>query len=143
MADQQNLATPRFSIHVATHSDPPHLVIRTLQALLNQDWPSERYEIIVMDNNTTDPALWRRVESFCAAWPDRIRFLHQMDVSGAKAGAPKFGVGKLIGDPDYASDMPVYEEVLTDDEIIAVLSYIKSTWPQEVRARHDDTKAQQ
>ena len=55
----------------------------------------------------------------------------------------KYGVGKMIGDPDYASDMPVYEDVLTDDEIIAVLSFIKSTWPQEVRARHDGMKAQQ
>lgn len=54
----------------------------------------------------------------------------------------KYGVGKMIGDPDYASDMPVYEDVLTDDEIVAVLSFIKSTWPQEIRARHDDMKAQ-
>ena len=54
----------------------------------------------------------------------------------------KYGVGKMIGDPDYASDMPVYEDILTDDEIIAVLSFIKSTWPQEIRARHDDMKAQ-
>ncbi len=47
----------------------------------------------------------------------------------------------MIGDPDYASDMPVYEDVLTDDEIVAALSFIKSTWPQEIRARHDDLEA--
>ncbi|KHA54182.1 Cytochrome c family protein [Sulfitobacter geojensis] len=34
--------------------------------------------------------------------------------------------------------MPIYDGVLTDDEIIAVLSYIKSTWPQEIRERHDE-----
>lgn len=49
----------------------------------------------------------------------------------------KYGVAALIGDPDYVSDMPAYEGTLTDDEIIAVLSYIKSTWPQEIRNRHD------
>lgn len=54
----------------------------------------------------------------------------------------KFGTGALIGDPDYESNMPVYEGVLTDDEIIAVLSYIKSTWPDEVRARHDEIEEQ-
>jgi len=54
----------------------------------------------------------------------------------------KYGVGKMIGDPDYASDMPAYEDVLTDDEIVAVLSFIKSTWPPETRARHNDMKAQ-
>lgn len=50
----------------------------------------------------------------------------------------KYGVGALIGDPDYGSNMPAYEAVLTDDEIVAVLSYIKSTWPQEIRAAHDE-----
>ncbi|WP_299615047.1 cytochrome c [uncultured Tateyamaria sp.] len=48
----------------------------------------------------------------------------------------KYGVGALINDPDYASNMPIYEGVLTDDEIIAVLSYIKSTWPEDIRSRH-------
>lgn len=50
----------------------------------------------------------------------------------------KYGTGALIGDPDYESNMPIYEDVLDDDEIIAVLSYIKSTWPQEIRDRHDE-----
>lgn len=50
----------------------------------------------------------------------------------------KYGTGALIGDPEYASDMPIYDGVLTDDEIIAVLSYIKSNWPQEIRERHDE-----
>ena len=41
----------------------------------------------------------------------------------------------------YESDMPAYEGVLTDDQIIAVLSYIKSTWPEEVQQRHDQMNA--
>lgn len=41
----------------------------------------------------------------------------------------------------YESDMPAYEGVLTDDESIAVLSYIKSTWPEEVQRRHDQMNA--
>jgi len=55
----------------------------------------------------------------------------------------KYGTAALIGDPDYESNMPVYEGVLTDDEIIAVLSYIKSTWPQEIRDRHDEMENRQ
>ncbi len=55
----------------------------------------------------------------------------------------KYGTGALIGDPDYQSNMPIYEGVLTDDEIIAVLSYIKSTWPQEIRERHDEMENRQ
>lgn len=85
--DRPNVAISQFSIHVATHSEPPDMLIRTLHALLDQDWPSNSYEIIVMDNNTADPALWRPVERFCAGYPDRITFLHQTGVRGAKAGA--------------------------------------------------------
>lgn len=51
------------------------------------------------------------------------------------------GVGVLIGDPDYQSNMPVYKGVLTDDEIVAVLSYIKSTWPTDIREAHDSITA--
>lgn len=33
----------------------------------------------------------------------------------------------------YESDMPAYAGVLSDADIVAVLAYIKSTWPREVR----------
>ena len=54
----------------------------------------------------------------------------------------KYGLVELIGDPDYASNMPAYDGILTDADIIAVLSYIKSTWPQDIRARHDTMETQ-
>lgn len=34
--------------------------------------------------------------------------------------------------PGYVSDMPAYRDILSDQEIIAVLAYIKSTWPPKV-----------
>ena len=55
----------------------------------------------------------------------------------------KYGVSALINDPDYASNMPIYDRVLSDEEIIAVLSYIKSTWPEEIRARHTEMENRQ
>ena len=48
----------------------------------------------------------------------------------------KHGLAGLMEDAP-PSGMPAYEGVLTDAEIVAVLSYIKSTWPDDVRARHD------
>lgn len=45
---------------------------------------------------------------------------------------------QFVAGPDYESDMPAFEDVLTDREILAALSYIKSTWPAKVRATHDD-----
>ncbi len=32
----------------------------------------------------------------------------------------------------YVSDMPAYRNILSDQEIIAVLAYIKSIWPPKV-----------
>ncbi len=37
----------------------------------------------------------------------------------------------------YRSAMPGFGAVLSDDQIIAVLSYIRSRWPTDIRARHD------
>ncbi|WP_234984263.1 c-type cytochrome [Roseivivax jejudonensis] len=48
----------------------------------------------------------------------------------------KHGLAGLMEDPP-SSGMPAFDGLLTDDEIVAVLSYIKSTWPAEVRAHHD------
>ena len=48
----------------------------------------------------------------------------------------KEGPAAVIGN-NYQSDMKGYAEPLSDRDIIAVLSYIKSRWPSHVRARHD------
>ena len=53
----------------------------------------------------------------------------------------KHGPAALVGG-DYQSDMPAYDGALSDGEIIAVLSFIKSTWPADVRARHDQINRQ-
>jgi mono/diheme cytochrome c family protein len=37
--------------------------------------------------------------------------------------------------PDYKSAMPSFVGKLSDDEIRSVLSFIKSTWPAEIRER--------
>ena len=49
----------------------------------------------------------------------------------------KYGPQYVAGDK-YESDMPAFEKTLSDDEILAVLSYIKSTWPEKIRATHDE-----
>lgn len=38
--------------------------------------------------------------------------------------------------PGYESDMPAFGGVLSDAEIWAVLAFIKSSWPEEIRLRH-------
>ena len=48
----------------------------------------------------------------------------------------KYGLVGLAGD-DYKTRMPAYDGILSDRDIIAVLSFIKSRWPANIRKRHD------
>lgn len=49
----------------------------------------------------------------------------------------KHGVAKAANLKDYESAMPAFEKTLSDAEIVAALSWIKSQWPAEVRRKHD------
>ncbi len=53
--------------------------------------------------------------------PDRVLF-----------GITKYGVVPPHAPPGYQSDMPAFQSVLSDDEIRAVLAYIKSHWSTKV-----------
>ena len=46
------------------------------------------------------------------------------------------GLQRLAG-PDYKTAMPAFADKLSDDDIIAVLSFIKSTWPAKQRQVND------
>ncbi len=48
----------------------------------------------------------------------------------------KYGTAAFVGG-DHESDMQGYEKDLTDRETLAVLAFIKSSWPKEFRERHD------
>lgn len=118
----------RFSVHVATHSEPPELVIRTLEALgRQQDAPP--FEVIVLDNNTADPTLWRPVEAFCNHAGPHFRFFHEEGVKGAKAGALNLALART--DP-RASHVVIID---ADYEVIPEFLSISA---QEICAQDDD-----
>ncbi len=48
-------------------------------------------------------------------------------------GLTKFGLVPPYAPPNYQSDMPAWENTLKDEDIWAVLAYIKSRWPAETR----------
>ena len=56
----------------------------------------------------------------------------------------KLGSTAVVGS-DYMSNMPGFAETLSDGDIWAILSYIKSTWPpdiQEIQSGLEDTRSQ-
>ena len=45
--------------------------------------------------------------------------------------------GQAIAPPTFKSAMPAFGGLLTDKEIWAVLSFIKSRWPESIQKKHD------
>ena len=52
----------------------------------------------------------------------------------------KYGTEAVVGG-GYKSRMAGFGDVLTDEEILAVLAFIKSTWPRRVVEFHDEVDA--
>jgi glycosyltransferase involved in cell wall biosynthesis len=104
----------RVSLHLCCYAEPPEIVKATMNRLAALDYPD--FEVLVCDNNTPDEALWRPLETHCAALNRRLgrevfRFFHVSPLPGAKAGALNFlleqmdPAAELIGviDADYLS----------------------------------------
>ena len=58
-------------------------------------------------------------------WHHADQLLFDITKRGGQAAAPK----------GFISGMPEFGEILSDDDILATLAYIKSRWPQEIRKR--------
>jgi exo-beta-1,3-glucanase (GH17 family)/cellulose synthase/poly-beta-1,6-N-acetylglucosamine synthase-like glycosyltransferase len=91
-------ALPKVSIHVPCYNEPPQMMIETLNALAALDYPD--FEVVVIDNNTKDPAVWQPVEAHCATLGERFRFFHVDPLAGFKAGALNFALRHTAPDAE-------------------------------------------
>ena len=98
---------PFVSIHVPCSGERPEVVIATLESLRALDY--DAFEVIVVDNNTADPALWRPVRRHMRTLPANFRHFRLPRWPGFKAGALDFALARtdaratVIGvvDADY------------------------------------------
>ncbi len=90
------LNAPKVSIHVPCYNEPPHMVIETLNALARLEYPN--FEVLVIDNNTKDEAVWKPLEEHCAKLGKQFRFFHLPKWPGYKAGALNFALAQT--DPE-------------------------------------------
>lgn len=113
----------KVSIHVPIHNEPPEMVIETLVALRQLNY--ENYEVIVVDNNTSDNAVWQPVEQWCKRQNDQFHFHHVNPLDGFKAGALNYALkhtaddaqliavidSDYIVDPDWLKDCtPAFDQ---------------------------------
>jgi glycosyltransferase involved in cell wall biosynthesis len=83
---------PFVSIQVPAYNEPPEMVIETLESLQRMDYPN--YEIICLDDNTDDEALWRPLEAWCSE--HGVKFAHLEDWPGYKSGALNYALANEI-----------------------------------------------
>ncbi len=116
---------PFVSLQVPAYNEPPEMVIETLQSLAALDYPA--YEVIVIDDNTDDEALWRPVEAWCLG--HGMKFAHLSDWPGYKSGALNFALQEMVDprteligviDADYQLDpgfLRACAPLFADDEV--------------------------
>jgi len=90
LAPEPAAQQPFVSIHLACYNEPPEMVIITLDSLAALEY--ENFEVLVIDNNTKDPAVWQPVQEYCEKLGPRFRFFHLEPWPGFKAGALNFGL---------------------------------------------------
>ncbi|HEY1856303.1 glycosyltransferase [Acidocella sp.] len=91
-------AWPKVSIHLPICNAPPEIVRATLDALAALDY--DRFEVLVIDSNTTDPQLWEPVAEHCARLGPKFRFFTLGRHQGFKAGALNFALGETAPDAE-------------------------------------------
>ncbi|HQZ02952.1 MAG TPA: glycosyltransferase [Thauera sp.] len=101
---------PFVSVHLACYNEPPEMVIATIDSLAKLNY--QNFEVLILDNNTRDEALWKPLEKRCAELGPRFRFFHLANWPGFKAGALNYGLkvtnprAAVVGvvDADYVVD---------------------------------------
>ncbi|MGC1548049.1 MAG: glycosyltransferase family 2 protein [Rhodanobacter sp.] len=103
---------PFVSIHLACYNEPPEMVIITLDSLAALDY--DNFEVLVIDNNTKDPAVWKPVQAYCEQLGKRFRFFHLEPWPGYKAGALNFGLKETDPRADVVAVIDADYEVRHD-----------------------------
>ncbi|WP_090261239.1 glycosyltransferase [Pseudomonas panipatensis] len=133
---------PKVSIHVPCYNEPPEMLKETLNALAKLDYPD--YEVLVIDNNTKDPAVWEPVQAHCELLGPKFRFFHVAPLAGFKGGALNYALQFVAADaeviavidsdycvePDWLKHMVPH---FADPQIAVVQS------PQDYRDQYEST----
>ena len=89
---------PKVCVQVPCYNEPPEMVKETLDALAALDYPD--FEVMIIDNNTKDEAVWRPVEAYCKELGPRFRFFHVAPLEGFKGGALNWALERTSADAE-------------------------------------------
>ncbi len=106
---------PKVTIHVPAYNEPPEMLKEALTALSKLDYPD--FEVLVIDNNTKDPEVWKPVEAYCEELGPRFKFFHVDPCPGFKAGALNFAMKHT--DPEAEIIAAIDSDYLVDPKWLA------------------------
>ncbi|HSC74938.1 MAG TPA: glycosyltransferase [Pseudomonadales bacterium] len=92
---------PKVCVQVPCYNEPPEMVKETLDALAALDYPD--FEVMIIDNNTKDEAVWRPVEAYCNSLGPRFRFFHVAPLEGFKGGALNWALERTSDDAEIVA----------------------------------------
>jgi exo-beta-1,3-glucanase (GH17 family)/cellulose synthase/poly-beta-1,6-N-acetylglucosamine synthase-like glycosyltransferase len=133
---------PKVSLHLPIHNEPPKMVRKTLEALAKVDYPN--LEVLVMDNNTKDPAIWEPVRDDCERLGSRFRFFHLENWPGFKAGAINHALEQTASDAEIIAVIDS-DYILSPDWLKRMVPYFENEnvgfvqSPQDYRDLHVST----
>jgi exo-beta-1,3-glucanase (GH17 family)/glycosyltransferase involved in cell wall biosynthesis len=125
---------PKVSIHVPCYNEPPQMVMQTLDALAKLDYPN--FEVLVIDNNTKDDAVWKPIEAYCAKLGERFRFFHLPQWPGFKAGALNYALSQTAADAAFVGVIDS-DYVVNPDWLRATIPYFSKPEVAFVQAPQD------
>ena len=133
---------PKVSLHLPIHNEPPDMVRMTLEALNKVDYPN--LEVLVMDNNTKDPAVWEPVKVDCERLGPKFRFFHLENWPGFKAGAINHALDQTAPDAEIIAVIDS-DYILSPDWLNCMVPYFDNEnvgfiqSPQDYRDRDQST----
>lgn len=124
----------KVSLHLPICNEPPDLVIETLESLAALDYPA--FEVLVIDNNTKDPAVWRPVQLACARLGPKFRFFHVDEMKGFKAGALNLALRETAPDAEIIGVVDA-DYLVSPDWLSSLVGYFEEERVGFVQAPQD------
>lgn len=111
---------PFASILVPAYNEPPTILMQTLDTLSHLKY--ENFEVLIIDNNTKDASVWKPVEVFVRTLGKKFHFFHVDPLSGFKAGALNYLLGRLDSRSEYVAVLDA-DYLVRSDFLTTALSY--------------------
>lgn len=120
---------PFISVIVASYNRGD-IIYKTIRALINQDYPNERYEVIVVDNNSSDNSVEIIRSNFKNEIESNFLKLLSLDYNSGSAGTYNEALELIASEWKYILKMD--EDLIVDTNCISSLASIAVSKPNGV-----------